>query len=229
MDLPNAFPEHRAMIISHFQLRRAIGWAGVALPVVLYFAFIVGFPNCPFPQSISHFYYTPLGTYFTGTLFAVAVFLFFYRLPEKTDRRAAQLAGFAAIVIACCPTYPYCTSCMECSSIFWIPFPWSTALHYASAGLFFCILAFFCFFLFTKTNPAQAPSAQKMIRNRIYRICGTTILLCMILLCIYDGDTVIFQFSFFTLPPLTFMLESIALLAFGLSWLIKGETLWRDK
>ena len=216
------------MMISHFQLRRAIGWAGLALPIVLWSVFLVCFPNCPFPKSISHFYYTPLGTYFTGTLFAVAVFLFFYRLPEKTDRRMAQLAGIAAIVIACCPTDPYCSSCIDCSSIFWIPFPWSTQVHYAGAGLFFLILAFFCFFLFTKTNPNQNPSPQKIIRNRVYRICGSTILICILMLCIYDEEVAILSISSFTLPPLTFLLECIALLAFGVSWLIKGETLWKD-
>ncbi len=64
-----------------------------------------------------------------------------------------------------------------------------------------------------------------MIRNRIYKGCGVTILICIALIGLYYWrmqGTSIARFK-----PV-FWLESFALLAFGISWFIKGETLWKD-
>ena len=94
MPTPIPDPVHqKAILISFLQLRRAIGWCGIALPIFLFLAFTFQYPHCSLPPSISHFYYTGLGTYFTGTLFAVAIFLFHYRMSEKIDRLAAQVAA----------------------------------------------------------------------------------------------------------------------------------------
>jgi len=221
-------PNQQAIIISFLQLRRAIGWCGIALPIFLFLAFTFQYPHCSLPPSISHFYYTGLGTYFTGTLFAVAIFLFHYRMPEKTDRLAAQIAAVAALVVACCPTNPYCNSCITCIQIEWIPHPISTQLHYGAALVFFLVLAFFCICLFTKTHTNLPETPQKIIRNRLYTICGYTILICIALLALQEWQWLIQRVPLIKGSSTTFVVESIALLAFGISWLVKGETLWKD-
>ena len=221
-------PNQQAIIISFLQLRRAIGWFGIALPIFLFLAFTFQYPHCSLPPSISHFYYTGLGTYFTGTLFAVAIFLFHYRMPEKTDRLAAQIAAVAALVVACCPTNPYCNSCITCIQIEWIPHPIATKLHYGAALVFFLVLAFFCICLFTKTHATLPETPQKIIRNRLYTICGYTILICIALLALQEWQWFIQRVPLIKGSSTTFVAESIALLAFGISWLVKGETLWKD-
>jgi hypothetical protein len=221
-------PNQQAIIISFLQLRRAIGWCGIALPIFLFLAFTFQYPHCSLPPSISHFYYTGLGTYFTGTLFAVAIFLFHYRMPEKTDRLAAQIAAVAALVVACCPTNPYCNSCITCIQIEWIPHPIATKLHYGAALVFFLVLAFFCICLFTKTHVNLPETPQKIIRNRLYTICGYTILICIALLALQEWQWFIQRVPLIKGSSTTFVAESIALLAFGISWLVKGETLWKD-
>lgn len=221
-------PNQQAIIISFLQLRRAIGWCGIGLPIFLFLAFTYQYPHCSLPPSISHFYYTGLGTYFTGTLFAVATFLFHYRMPEKTDRLAAQIAAVAALVVACCPTNPYCNSCITCIQIEWIPHPIATKLHYGAALVFFLVLAFFCIFLFTKTHTNLPETPQKIIRNRLYTICGYTILICIALLALQEWQWFIQRVPLIKGSSTTFVAESIALLAFGISWLVKGETLWKD-
>jgi len=221
-------PNQQAIIISFLQLRRAIGWCGIGLPIFLFLAFTFQYPHCSLPPSISHFYYTGLGTYFTGTLFAVAIFLFHYRMPEKTDRLAAQIAAVAALVVACCPTNPYCNSCYTCIQIEWIPHPIVTKLHYGAALVFFLVLAFFCICLFTKTHTNLPETPQKIIRNRLYTICGYTILICIALLALQEWQWFIQRVPLIKGSSTTFVAESIALLAFGISWLVKGETLWKD-
>jgi len=221
-------PNQQAIIISFLQLRRAIGWCGIGLPIFLFLAFTFQYPHCSLPPSISHFYYTGLGTYFTGTLFAVAIFLFHYRMPEKIDRLAAQIAAVAALLVACCPTNPYCNSCYTCIQIEWIPHPIVTKLHYGAALVFFLVLAFFCICLFTKTHTNLPETPQKIIRNRLYTICGYTILICIALLALQEWQWFIQRVPLIKGSSTTFVAESIALLAFGISWLVKGETLWKD-
>src|SRR5487761_2372037 len=74
--LPNKNKRENAQwVISYLTLRRSVGILGIASPVILFFGFLILDPQCEFPPSISHFYFTNLGTYFTGTLCAVSLFL----------------------------------------------------------------------------------------------------------------------------------------------------------
>jgi putative copper export protein len=66
------------------------------------------------------------------------------------------------------------------------------------------------------------------MRNRIYRICGAAMAVCIVLMALY-----------FILPgsiggPLSrynavFWLETIAIVSFGISWLVKGEAILKDE
>jgi hypothetical protein len=90
--------------------------------------------------------------------------------------------------------------------------------------LFFLILASFSFFLFTKTAKDKGPTRQKKKRNVIYRICGLVMVASLtatvIFMAIRDDNS---KF------PFVFLGETIALVAFGISWLTKGEAIYPDK
>jgi hypothetical protein len=77
-----------------------------------------------------------------------------------------------------------------------------------------------------KTIKPGAKKTAKAKRNMVYRICGWTMLASVALLLVYflllDAGTIKTDF------PVVFVLETIAIEAFGISWLTKGETLLPD-
>jgi hypothetical protein len=95
------------------------------------------------------------------------------------------------------------------------------------AASFFLTLAGISIFLLTKTSETGTPTPEKLKRNKVYRVCGYIMIGCILVLiprfiwpslqCQYDKMKVIFW------------MESIALLAFGISWIIKGEFMLKDK
>ena len=85
-------------------------------------------------------------------------------------------------------------------------------------------LAYFSLKIFTKTS--GHPTPQTLIRNRVYRVCGALILVCVLLIGLYKSFG---EASEIALVRPVFWLETIALWSFGFSWFVKGETLWRDK
>ena len=92
-----------------------------------------------------------------------------------------------------------------------------------AATVMFLTLAYFSYCLFTKSN--GQPTPQKRKRNVVYRICGVAIVACIVLVGVFK--------LFLAATPIAdldpaFWLESLALWAFGISWFVKGETLWKD-
>ena len=68
---------------------------------------------------------------------------------------------------------------------------------------------------------------QKIQRNRVYTACGVVILISLVLL---PGMTLVFHIKHVlphTAPGIFF--ETTSLLAFGIAWLVKGETFLRDR
>jgi hypothetical protein len=60
----------------------------------------------------------------------------------------------------------------------------------------------------------------------VYRTCGIVMLGCLVLIgLIY----VFFPQRVELAPKPVFWLETFALWAFGISWFVKGETLWKDR
>ena len=133
-----------------------------------------------------------------------------------TDKIAGILACVFAVGVAFFPTNP-CTGVAQHKLI--------GALHLSFAALLFLTLAYFSLVLFTKTDPMKIPTRQKRQRNAVYRICGYTILVCIFLIVV--GKLPGIETHVEWLTPV-FWLESIAVLAFGVSWLIKGETILKD-
>jgi hypothetical protein len=215
-------------VISYLTLRKAVGVLGIALPVVLFFGFLLFNKNCKIPPSISHYYYTDFGTYFTGTLCAVALFLFSYKGPEKKDERAAMFAAACALGVAFCPTNAYTDVFGDCIKVSLAADKIRNGFHYGFAALLFLTFAYFSLILFTKTSDPN-PTPEKLIRNKIYKVCGWIIIagIAGILLITFMEHT--HAAAPEKLNISTFILEAIALFAFGISWLIKGETFLKDK
>ena len=76
-----------------------------------------------------------------------------------------------------------------------------------------------------KTDPATAPTRVKQLRDRVYLICGIVMLASLALAGIASLP---FATALNSLNPV-FWLESIAIVAFGVSWLVKGQVILRDK
>lgn len=197
-----------ALVHSYLFLRRAIGAIGLALPVVLIVGNLI-WPHGMLLDSISAAYYSPLRGVFIGSLSAVGVFLVAYRGYGRIDDVTGDIAGMAAIGAALFPTAPL-VGASAAQNV-------ADVLHNAFAGIFFLALVVFCLFLFPRNEGAPTPA--KLERDVVYRVTGVLILVAIILL----GITKLTSAATSLHPKL--WLETIAILAFGIAWAVKGETL----
>lgn len=155
-----------------------------------------------------------------------------------------RLTGFAALMIALFPTSGPSdsygkqellrvfvsgengnTALFGIESLGWIA-TWH--LHKWFALIMFVNLAYFTAFVFTRDHttdlgtPQTPPSANKLRRNRYYRILGAAIIVSVALIGLAQFDCVIPSAAWSKMNG-TFIFEGVALLSFGLAWLIKGR------
>jgi len=205
------------LALSYLGLRKAVGIIGFALPFVLAFGKIL-LQGPGIQSSISGYYYTDMRNVFVGSLCAIGVFLMSCRGYDWKDESAGYLACVFAIGVALFPTTPDMGATREDKLI--------GILHLSFAMLLFLTLAYFSLALFTKTAPDKNPTPRKLQRNIVYRVCGYTILasiLFMVVVALPAVKTLVER-----LTPI-FWFESVAVVAFGVSWLIKGETILKDQ
>jgi hypothetical protein len=216
--------ENAVMLISYRTLRTIVGILGMLLSAILVLGMFVLSDGDPVQRSISHFYHTRMGDVFVGLLTAISLFLFVYKGPEKKDHWMGNIAGILGLIVAFVPTgYDGDAAGVPGYILNRAPYnpEWTKAFHLYSAGIFLLVLAGFALWLFPKTyGDARVPrGTKKFKRNIIYYSTGIIMILCVIILAA--------GFKFFpdvlAESKLTFLLESVALMAFGISWLIKGE------
>jgi hypothetical protein len=211
------------LIVSYLTMRRTIGVLGIALPLVVVLGGLI--ENSHVLQgSISGYYYTNMRDFFVGILCVVALFLISYQGYERIDNIVANLAGFSALGMIIFPTKMSFQK-IEKVGIFLIDDHISGYLHLTFATIFFLALSYNSIFLFTKRHSPNI-SKEKKRRNILYRISGI-IMLSQILLIILYMEFLKETYISKTYPVLIF--ESIALFAFGTSWLVKGNTFFRDQ
>lgn len=204
----------RNYVISYNTLRTSVGILGIALPILLLLGTLI-LDNQPQPlNSISSYAHTKMGNGFVGIMCAVALFMFSYLGHDRKDNIAGHLAAFFALGVAFFPN--------NISN----PKSWINIVHLFSALFFFGTLIYFSLCLFTKTNQ-KIMSQQKKNRNKIYRICGYTMFACIVLIAIYMFWLIKIFPNHGIFQPV-FWLESLALLAFGISWITKGQVIYRD-
>ncbi|MDO8998427.1 MAG: hypothetical protein Q7W45_01585 [Bacteroidota bacterium] len=212
--------------LSYLALRKIVGFLGITFPIILILG-AIAFGACKGVQaSISDYHNTSMRDVFTGILCAMSLFLFAYAGYDKLDFWMAKLCGILGFMVA---IFPDGLDDNECTIyVNQIIPPWMEKVHLYSAGAFFLVLAYFSIFLFTKSNKATAAqTAQKKKRNLIYKICGYIMVVCIVILLLYFQIPGLKE-KFEKYSPVLF-LEIIALWAFGFSWLVKGETILKDK
>jgi hypothetical protein len=220
------------LVLSYMSLRRAIGFIGIALPIVLVFGnLITAKPGTVLP-TISDYYYSDWGGYFVGSLCAIAVFLASYHGYDRDDRIASAVSSASALLVALIPCGGHAVTMPDGTDrlSLWgwsATYSWSWA-HYISAGTFLLSLAWFCH-LFRSTGPEGTMTPQKIARNRVYAACGTVIIGCVAVLLASKASAFWLGQSGFLPQRGVLLLESFAVFAFGWSWAVKGEVLFGDK
>lgn len=204
------------MIISYMTLRKAVGILGMSLGfIVVLGGFFFG--SGEVEGSISEYYLTNMRDIFVGVLFISGAFLLVYKGYDKVDNIITNITGISAIGVAIFPV-----EVTNPNNVFNLNQSWTETLHLISAIFFFVALSYMSYFQFTKTSGEL--TKQKKKRNLVYRICAFVIL----------GNLVIgafhMLFNFFDgVPYLITIIEIVMLLAFGVSWLVKGEGLLKDE
>lgn len=212
-------------------------------PIVIGAEYVFG--EGEFFDSVSANYGGAGRNWFVGGLIAIAVFMHTYESQTRDgevtsdrrwDRILSTAAGLCAAVVALFPTGPDAVG----------------HLHLAAALGLLSICAIFNLYFFTKTGgerhlsscpcvgsdwmrlfrtnwraiaahaPAEKqPTPRKFARNLIYRSCGWVIVVCLIVAGVVKMSPELGlkqgPYYFFTWA------EIIAVSAFGLSWLVKGE------
>lgn len=203
------------LVHSYLALRKAVGIIGMALPLVLLSA------QRGDLDSVSQAYYTGSGGLFVAGLGAIGVFLLFYRGVDGRDRIASCFAGVSALVVGLVP----CGCGSHGGSLpLW---GWSPAygnsvwplVHLAAAAALFVVLALFCLWLFPMSDVPRRTNPKKDQRNAVYRAAGLVIVGCLLALLAH--------FAVVEWLPVggVFWLETAMLVAFGLSWAVKGEAI----
>jgi hypothetical protein len=209
----------KTLVLSYLSLRKAIGVLGICMPFVLAIG-LYWVREKGLQPTISDYYYTEMRDIFVGILCAIGVFLLSYRGYDRGDHIAGPLACMFAIGTALFPTRPVDPSPMD---------KVKSDIHLTFAALLFLTLAYFSLRLFTKTDPKLKRTPRKIKRNLIYKVCGYAILAAIAIIAVYKQllpDDAVMRLAEF--KPV-FWLESIAVVAFGISWLTKGEAILKDQ
>ena len=235
---------NKDLVISYLTMRKAVGWLGMLLPFILLlgnkfvnsFGFLNGdwvvLKDCynqynaasSFKSSISHYYYSTVGELFTGTLCAVALFMFCYKGHPKregekglSDSAMTNLAGFFAFGVVIFPTSS--DFCITDNIRTFLSSDRTGNIHYSFAALFFITLAVMSMVNFRRS--ARIEDFGKGKNDYLYLWFGIGMICCLVLIGVYKiikAHTSAFDF----LHPV-FCLEAGALVCFGLSWLKKGK------
>lgn len=147
-------------------------------------------------------------TIFIGFLFAIAALMLAYNGQSRREMVLSKVASAAALGVALFPC-----KCDNHAEL--LPYA-----HGAAAATMFLILTYFCYVFFRRARGKGHARAQA--RATIYAVCGIAILLSVVALAFDDfsGGTLSAR-----IPRLTFVGESIGLVAFGISWLTASRVL----
>jgi hypothetical protein len=233
------------LVISYLTLRQAVGWIAILLPFVLSTGNLISSTVSP-PQSLSGYYYTDMRNIFVGAFCALGVLLVAYSGYDYVDRWITNIAGLGAIGLAFCPTKPaVCvTGVVACP----VPSVRNLSASQQVVGDIHLVFAFLAIIMmglmalrFAKTGPT--PSGQGLVGQLryglgfgppvpgqprasavdtvIYRVSGTTIFSCVLLAILANLLPASVNASW----RLLFIFEAVAVIAFGVSWFVKGRAI----
>jgi len=175
--------------------------------IALSFPFVVSLASSTRLYSISGAYYTDARYLLLVMLVLVGLSLFAYSGHSVEESLASKVASIAAMLLIVFP--PDCTDCSTTIR---------GQLHFITAAVLFLVLAYFCLVLFQKD--IRGATGKRALRSQIYRLCGWTMLACIAGLFFANvfltGDTI-------NKYRLTYYGEAIALIAFGVAWIVSGK------
>jgi hypothetical protein len=203
------------MTINYMTQRKAIGILGM----ILGFACILGgfiFAGINIKPSISAYYHSNMRDILVGVLVATSVFLFSYKGYDKHDNFITNLLGVSALGIALFP----CKEEVLTGSFMVLPSSISGTIHLIFALTFFLLLAYNSIFLFTKSSGIM--TEKKIKRNKLYRISGVVILVSCAIAILPVAVPALKS------TKLILIAEIIMLIAFGISWVTKGDMILKD-
>jgi hypothetical protein len=212
-------------------MRKFIGILGISLPALL---FLVLYIDSGYSQplfSISHYYFTRSSAVFIVVVSLLAIFLLIYKGKDPLDFYVSGIAGFFALLLVLFPTSNISNICHDernvCSITVLKISKFRMVLHYVSASIFLLSLAFMSIFIFTKSNkPPEERGQPKRRRNRVFRTCG--IIMTLAILIMLSNVFGVISNSVFNKYHLVFWMETIAVVCFGISWLVKAEVILKD-
>jgi len=217
------------ILYSYYRIRKIIGLLGILLPVlVLVF-------HGEFLSSISHYYYTKSAVFFISILSAFGLLLISYKGYERnkdtekiSDNLITLIGGIAILLVIIFPTSSsgsnsseiYNMSVLKNYPLFGHNNTIVSTIHLISAGIFLFTMGWMSIFRFTKGELTK----EKHRKNKIYKTCGYIILISITVLLI---EFIVQKFykDFHITNMDVFILETISVFAFGISWLIKGEAI----
>ncbi|MEM1051909.1 MAG: hypothetical protein AAGI28_07430 [Pseudomonadota bacterium] len=213
------------------RLAAIIGYVALGMPVVLALGGVILslFELGEFTESLSAFYYQEflLGDVFVGCLVFLGVAMFAY---QGWHSKVATLASFCGICMFLVALFPADGWIMldeveeDRFAGFTIFELVSDQVHLWASVIVFLILAWFCFFVFTRVTPEQIGPDGKLIptkrkRNRLYQISGAVILISLGAtgLAFLLDEAIVRQYR------LIYLGETICLLTYGVSWMVQGR------
>jgi len=196
--------------------RQFIGIMGAILPIAIWISAGVFGGHGFFLPSISATYYMNSVAIFMMLMGAASVFLIFYQGYDLTDARISKIAGVGGLVLSLFPVSYGSTV----HNFLQLPMYITNVLHLTGAIMFFAGISWMMLFQFTKSAKDIEKGSRKALRNKIYKVCGITMIAGLIA---GFGGARIFGFS-----PCIYFGEAIALWAFGVGFLVKGNVLLKD-
>jgi hypothetical protein len=243
--------EKNELVVNYLNLRKTVGWIGTLLPIVLLSGNALFF-STDLPDSMSSYYYTHMRDVFVGALCALGVFLIAYAGYDDWDRWITNIAGAGAIGVAMCATKPAVCAANARSCNAPAVRAMSTAqnvvgtVHLVFAAVTFLALGVMALrFAKLSAVPGEAspsgfrprlraavglsPSGQARAIVRpdrrtaaVFRGCGIAIIVCVVLAVVSN----FLPGAVKNAVPLLFIWEALAVFSFGISWFVKGRTLF---
>ncbi|MBN8666222.1 MAG: hypothetical protein J0M30_01885 [Chitinophagales bacterium] len=213
-------------------LRILIGVLGILLPLLLPLVIWIDIGYWKPLYSISHYYFTRSSPVFIIIVSLMAIFLLVYKGKKPIDFILSSLAGVFALILVVFPTDSISFVCRDPDHLYSLAiYPdnsFRAVVHYVGAAIFLGSLAAMSLFLFTKSDkPPHLRGVQKRRRNRVFRTCG--VIMVLALLVILANPLKIISNEDFEKYHLMFWMETVAVWAFGTSWLVKAEVILKDK
>ena len=196
----------------YLRIRNLCGLLGILLPwIALFSAGIKLDKETGWWWSISATYYQ--SDALVGVLVPASIVLMSYIGYERIDNIITTLTGLFGLGIV---LFPCAVRWLEPGTpvgFFQLPMEASNILHTVFACLFFLTIALNSILQFTKHGAVM--TERKILRNKIYRICGYGMLGLMAAFAVAKA---------LGAPGWTVMVVEVILLhLFGFAWLVKGE------